>query len=110
MDTQYKSKLKKSNFSRDENMKTVNVVFSPEAKEVYEYLNGQALKSKIERTIFNAINDKIKLIKFNYHYGDPIKKELKGIKSQGMLLAASDGDKVILLTVDKKINNGSRIS
>jgi len=37
-------------------------------------------------------------------------KELKGIKSQGMLLAASDGDKVILLTVDKKINNGSRIS
>ena len=76
MDTQYKFKLKKSNFSRDENMKTVNVVFSPEAKEVYEYLNGQALKSKIERTIFNAINDKIKLIKFNYHYGDPIKKEL----------------------------------
>ena len=37
-------------------------------------------------------------------------KELKGIKSQGMLLAASDDEKVVLLTVDKKINNGSRIS
>ena len=37
-------------------------------------------------------------------------KELKGIKSQGMLLAASDDEKVVLLTVDKKIGNGSRIS
>ena len=39
-------------------------------------------------------------------------KELKGIKSQGMLLAASDDDKenVVLLTVDKEIENGSRIS
>ena len=39
-------------------------------------------------------------------------KELKGIKSQGMLLAASDDDKenVVLLTVDKKIENGSKIS
>src|SRR3989338_2464215 len=39
-------------------------------------------------------------------------KELKGIKSQGMLLAASDDDKenVVLLTVDKDIENGSKIS
>jgi|SRR3989344_2634988 len=57
-------------------MKTVNVIFSPEAKEVYDYLNEQAPESKVERTIFNAVNDKIKLIKFNYHYGDPIKKKL----------------------------------
>ena len=36
-------------------------------------------------------------------------KELKGIKSQGMLLAASDDEKVVLLTVDKNVGNGSRI-
>jgi len=57
-------------------MKTVNVVLSPEAEEVYKHLNEQVLNSKVERTIFNAINDKIKLIKSNYHYGDPIKKKL----------------------------------
>jgi len=39
-------------------------------------------------------------------------KELRGIKSQGMLLAASDDDKenVVLLTIDKNIENGSKIS
>ena len=39
-------------------------------------------------------------------------KELRGIKSQGMLLAASDDDKenVVLLTIDKDIENGSKIS
>jgi len=57
-------------------MKTVNVIFSPEAEEVYNHLNEQAPKSKIERTIFNALNDKIKLIKDNHHYGDPISKKL----------------------------------
>ena len=36
-------------------------------------------------------------------------KELRGIKSQGMLLAASDDEKVVLLTVDKNVGNGSRI-
>ena len=39
-------------------MKTVNVIFSPEAKEVYDYLNEQAPESKVERTIFNAVNKK----------------------------------------------------
>ncbi len=57
-------------------MKTINVVFSPEAEEVYNYLNEQAPKSKIERTIFNALKNKIKLIKFNYHYGNPVSKKL----------------------------------
>ena len=37
-------------------------------------------------------------------------KELRGIKSQGMLLAASDDEKVVLLTVDKKVSNGVKIS
>ncbi len=30
--------------------KKVEVVLSPEAEEVYKYLNGQASKSKIERS------------------------------------------------------------
>jgi methionine--tRNA ligase beta chain len=35
---------------------------------------------------------------------------LRGVKSEGMLLAASEGDKVVLLTVDKDISPGSKIS
>ncbi len=34
---------------------------------------------------------------------------IKGVKSNGMLLAASDGEPV-LLTVDKPVKNGSKIS
>ncbi len=33
-----------------------------------------------------------------------------GIESQGMLLAASDGDKISLLTIDKDIKEGSKVS
>lgn len=36
--------------------------------------------------------------------------ELRGVKSEGMLLAASDEDKVVLLTVDQDINSGAKIS
>jgi len=57
-------------------MKTVRVVFSPDAEEVYKYLNVQAVKSKTERTILNAIHKKVELIKANPHYGDPIAKNL----------------------------------
>ena len=57
-------------------MKKVRVVFSPEAEEVYKYLNEQATHSKTERTILNAINKKIELIKVNFHYGNPIAKNL----------------------------------
>lgn len=35
--------------------------------------------------------------------------KIRGIKSQGMLLAASDNEKVVLLTTDRKIDAGSRI-
>ena len=56
-------------------MKTVKVILSPEAEEVYKYLNQQSPNSKIERSIFNAINKKVELIKFNVHYGDSIKKD-----------------------------------
>ena len=57
-------------------MKRIRVVFSPEAEEVYEYLNKKAPESKAERTILNALNKKIELIKDNFHYGDPISKKL----------------------------------
>ena len=36
--------------------------------------------------------------------------KLRGIKSEGMLLAASEDEKVVLLTVDKDISPGSKIS
>ncbi len=57
-------------------MKKVRVVLSPEAEEVYKHLNKEAPTSKTERIILNAINKKIELIKMNYHYGDPIAKDL----------------------------------
>jgi hypothetical protein len=54
--------------------KKIRVIFSPEAEEVYKYLNEQADSSKIERSILNAVHKKIELIKANMHYGDPIGK------------------------------------
>lgn len=57
-------------------MKKVRVVLSPEAEEVYNYLNKEASTSKTERMILNAINKKVELIKINYHYGNPIAKDL----------------------------------
>ncbi len=35
---------------------------------------------------------------------------LRGVKSEGMLLAASEGDKVVLLTPEKDIGSGAKIS
>ncbi|MBR9683400.1 hypothetical protein GOV03_02570 [Candidatus Woesearchaeota archaeon] len=57
-------------------MKTIRVIFSPEAEEVYYYLNEQAPSSKTERMILNALNKKVELIKSNHHFGDPISKKL----------------------------------
>ncbi|MBU0591736.1 hypothetical protein KKF81_05120 [Candidatus Micrarchaeota archaeon] len=56
-------------------MKTVRVILSPEAEEVYKYLNEHAEHSKRERTFFNVVNKKIDLIKANVHYGDSIAKK-----------------------------------
>lgn len=56
--------------------KEVRVIFSSEAKEVYEYLNKEAPKSKTERTLFNAVNQKINFIKENPQYGNPVSKKL----------------------------------
>lgn len=57
-------------------MKKVRAILSPEAEEVYNYLNKQAEKSKTEKTILNAVNKKIELIKENIHYGNPVSKKL----------------------------------
>lgn len=57
-------------------MKIVRVIFSPEAEEVYNYLNEQAPVSKTERMILNSLNKKVELIKVNHHYGEPISKKL----------------------------------
>ncbi|GEM_PF-3556208 len=43
-------------------MKTVRVILSPEAEEVYRYLNEQAPNSKNERMILNAIHKKMILM------------------------------------------------
>ena len=49
-------------------MKTVRLILSPEAEEVYKYLNEHATHSKREQTFLNAVNKKIELIKSNIHY------------------------------------------
>lgn len=57
-------------------MKQVRVVLSPEAEEVYRYLNTEAPQSKTERMILKSLEKKKDLIKANPHYGDPIAKNL----------------------------------
>jgi hypothetical protein len=49
-------------------MKKIRVIFSPEAEEVYTYLNANAPDSKTENMILNAVHKKIELIKANTHY------------------------------------------
>jgi len=57
-------------------MKTIRIILSPEAKEIYEYLNKEAPTSKTERMLLKAIQQKIEFIKKNPHYGNPIPKRL----------------------------------
>lgn len=57
-------------------MKRVCIKLSPEAEEVYRYLNQNAPNSKLERMILKATNQKIELIKVKPHYGDGIPKNL----------------------------------
>ena len=56
-------------------MKIVKVILSPEAREVYNYLNSH-VDSKREKMILKAIHQKVDLIKINPHYGNPITKNL----------------------------------
>ncbi|MFH1445695.1 MAG: hypothetical protein ABIF08_04445 [Nanoarchaeota archaeon] len=57
-------------------MKAIRIKLSPEAEEVFRYLNKEAPDSKTERMILKAINQKVDLIKSNPHFGDPIVKKL----------------------------------
>lgn len=57
-------------------MKKVRVILSPDAEEIYKYLNEHASESKIENTILKAIKRKRDLITANPHYGEPIAKKL----------------------------------
>lgn len=36
--------------------------------------------------------------------------KLRGVESQGMMLAASDGDHIVILTPEKQINPGAKVS
>jgi len=36
--------------------------------------------------------------------------KLRGMESQGMLLAASDGDRIVVLTPEKKVTPGAKVS
>jgi len=56
--------------------KEVKIVLSPEAKEVFEYLNREAPNSKNERTLLKSIKQKIEFIKENPQYGNPLSKKL----------------------------------
>jgi len=56
-------------------MKTVRIILSEDAEEVYRFLNKQAPHSKIEKSILNAVKKKVELIKSNPHYGEPISKK-----------------------------------
>jgi len=57
-------------------MKSVKVILSPEAEEVYKKLNSEAGNNKQSNMILKAVNQKIDLIKANIHYGNPIAKNL----------------------------------
>jgi len=57
-------------------MKTVRIILSPVAEEVYKKLNSEAESNKQSRMILKAVNNKIDLIKSNIHYGNPIAKNL----------------------------------
>ena len=57
-------------------MKYVKIVLSPEAREVFKYLNRESETSKVERSILKSVRQKIEIIKINPNYGDPISKKL----------------------------------
>ncbi len=57
-------------------MKSVKVILSKDAKEIFDYLTKESQSSKIEKTILNSLKQKIDFIKSNPHYGNPISKKL----------------------------------
>ncbi|WP_421077214.1 hypothetical protein Mjas_05625 [Methanothermococcus sp. Ax23] len=56
-------------------MKKIRVILSPDAFEVYNYLKNNC-NNKQNASLYNAINDKVEILKNNVHYGDAIGKKL----------------------------------
>ncbi|MBT5023453.1 hypothetical protein HOK51_03885 [Candidatus Woesearchaeota archaeon] len=56
--------------------KIIRIKLSPEAEEVYRYLNSKQAVSKLDKNMLRAINQKISLIKCNPHFGNPVAKHL----------------------------------
>jgi hypothetical protein len=54
----------------------IKVDFSDEAKKVFDFLAEKSLSSKQERMLFDAIREKIDLIKLDRHYGVNVPKKL----------------------------------
>lgn len=52
------------------------IIFSEDAKEIYDFLEEQSKSSKQERMIFDALTAKLKLIEKNPFSGDIIRKRL----------------------------------
>ena len=57
-------------------MKVCEVRFSPEADRVYKQLREEAAQFKIQRSLFEAINQKETFILADSHYGNPMPKNL----------------------------------
>ena len=57
-------------------MGMIKIKFSEEAKQMYDFLEKQAQKSKKERMILSSLKAKLDSIKKDPHYGNPIKKKL----------------------------------
>jgi len=56
-------------------MKKTRIKLSEDAQEIYNYLKENATTSKTEKVLFNALTNKIELLKSNIHYGQPIAKD-----------------------------------
>ncbi len=57
-------------------MISASIKFSDEAKGMFSFLAEKSLSSKKERMLFDAIRDKIEVIKNKPYYGDNVPKRL----------------------------------
>jgi hypothetical protein len=55
-------------------MNEIAIVFSEEAKEVFDYLKCSS--SKVDRSILRSLLKKVEILKNNPHYGDSVSKRL----------------------------------
>lgn len=55
--------------------KSVRITFSEEAKNTLIYIQSKSFNKK-EKMLYNAINNKLELVKIDIHYGNPIAQNL----------------------------------